>query len=95
VGLSVVCLILVWEEGELIPLYIGLSFVMAMVVLILTLAFFVPINKYILDTADYDPAELKKRVKKWVRMDYFRFFLLLLGLLAALTGMYIYLSVIS
>lgn len=86
--LSLVCLIFVWSNGGLIPVYIGLSFVLALTVLILTLGFFVPINKYVLGSADLEPNHLKKQVKKWVSMDYLRFTLLFLAMFTALFGMY-------
>ena len=80
---SLIALILVWKKGRRTRTLLAASFLIAVGVSTWTILFFVPINQYI-QTAEYNPLELKRLVTKWVRYDYLRLAVLGIGLASSL-----------
>ena len=83
---SLIALILVWKKGRRTRTLLAASFLIAVGVSIWTILFFVPINQYI-QTAEYNPLELKRLVTKWVRYDYLRLAVLGIGLASSLLAL--------
>lgn len=84
---SLIALYLVWPLGNPITLYLGIAVLMTLAVLVMTVKIFVPINKYIFGSQEYDPVQLKKMVNRWISLDYLRLFLIGLGMIAAILGL--------
>ncbi len=86
--INLLALVSVWKLGKRLRGYIGLSFLITLVVMILTVSFFVPINDYIFNTEelDLDAGKLIILVNDWISMEKLRVLLLGLGMLFSILG---------
>lgn len=85
--ICLICLIFVWNMGNPIRMFLIIFSLMSLISLVLTIKYFVPINEYIFNSAEYDQVKLKKLVSGWVKMDYVRLFLLGAGLLTSILAL--------
>ncbi|MEX0686700.1 MAG: DUF1772 domain-containing protein [Balneolales bacterium] len=90
---SLVTLWSVWQLDGSIYLYIGISFIISVIILVLTIKIFVPINEYLFMSpeSEYDPEKLKELVSKWISLDYLRLLLLGIGMLTSILALHNYL----
>jgi hypothetical protein len=89
---SLAALLSVWKQKAPVTVYLGIAFLIALLVLIWTVTFFVPINQYLFSTADYEPEKLSELVSRWITMEYFRVAVIALGTLSAILGVDAYYS---
>ncbi|THH40486.1 anthrone oxygenase family protein [Neolewinella litorea] len=76
-----------WEYGGAALGYLTLTFCTGLAVLILTVVYFVPVNKYLFTAESLDAGRLKKRTAFWMSLEYVRVSLLVVGLLAAILAL--------
>lgn len=84
---SLICLFLVWNIGDPARIFLIMSSLIALLVSVATIKYFVPINDYIFTSTEYDQVKLKKLVSGWIKMDYIRVAILGVGLLTSILAL--------
>jgi Domain of unknown function (DUF1772) len=86
IAISFICLVLFWGKGSPLRALLLISLIIDILLYILTLYYFSPINDYLFlnDTQAFDPDLVKEYVSKWVASNYIRIALITVGCYASL-----------
>jgi hypothetical protein len=86
--MSIVTLALVWKSGmPTVRNSVLLAGVISLVVLVMTIRVFVPLNNFFFSTQAFDADDLRRKVSRWITLEFVRTTLLAIGFSSAIAAL--------
>ncbi|MEQ1730017.1 MAG: DUF1772 domain-containing protein [Vicinamibacterales bacterium] len=86
--MSIVTLAAVWKSGmPTVRNSVLLALIISLVVLVMTMQVFVPLNNFFFGTPAFDAEELRRKVSRWITLEFVRTTLLAIGFSSAIAAL--------
>lgn len=90
IAVSFICLLVFWTQGTLLRVFLLISFIIDILIYVVTLYYFSPINDYLflVDVVTYDEDLVRTYVSQWIASNYIRIALITVGVYTSLRAVH-------